>query len=156
LSLDDTGKVELVSPRTINITENFVVNFSATDAGGASTSVPVNFTYVELGVLNSFWRNSYSSSSAACSGQKTGNEDRKYMLQSDYDNNFINPGIQSNIQLYDDANRTITYTPPGGAQYFYYERINSSNDIEKFSIQINASGVIQLSSLFGIRCRYTM
>lgn len=155
LSLDDTGKVELVSPRTINITESFVVNFSATDAGGASRSVPVNFTYVELGVLNSFWRNSYSSGPAACSGQKTGIEDRTYMLQSDYDNNFMNPGIQSDIQLYDDANRTITYTPTGGAQYFYYERINSSNDIEKFSIQINASGVIEQSSQFGIRCKPT-
>ena len=149
LSLDDTGKVELVSPRTINITEDFVVNFSATDAGGASTSVPVSFTYVEPGVLVNLYRDSYATKSAACSGGGAGvNPDTVYMLQSDYDNNFINPGIQSNIQLYTNANRTSNYAPPGGAQYFYYE----NNLGEEFSFEVDANGVLQQSSVFGILC----
>ena len=149
LSLDDTGKVELVSPRTINITEDFVVNFSATDAGGASTSVPVSFTYVEPGVLVNLYRDSYTTKSAACSGGGAGvNPDAVYMLQSDYDNNFINPGIQSNIQLYTNANRTSNYAPPGGAQYFYYE----NNLGEEFSFEVDANGVLQQSSVFGIIC----
>jgi hypothetical protein len=149
LSLDDTGKVELVSPRTINITEDFVVNFSATDAGGASTSVPVSFTYVEPGVLVNLYRDSYTTKSAACSGGGAGvNPDAVYMLQSDYDNNFINPGIQSTIQLYTNANRTSNYAPPGGAQYFYYE----NNLGEEFSFEVDANGVLQQSSVFGIIC----
>jgi hypothetical protein len=150
LSLDNTGKVELVSPRLIGITESFVVKFSATDAGGASLSIPVSFTYVEPGVSVSFYRDSYSSKSAACSGGTSGNIDNLYMSQSDYDNNFISPAIESDIQLYTDVNRVSTYSPPGGAQFLYFE----DNQLGAIAVEVDATGVIQQESQPGIVCTF--
>jgi hypothetical protein len=150
LSLDDTGKVELTGTRVIDITENFSLNFSATDAGGGFVTVPVSFTYVEPGVQISVYRGSplYSTKNAACSGGVTSNIDNVYMSKSDFDNNFMNSGIESNIQLYTDVNKTTSYSPTGGAQYLYYQ----DNDEGGIALNVNASGVIQQASLISIAC----
>jgi len=148
LSLDDTGKVELAGTRVIDITENFVVNFTATDAGGANVSVPVSFTYVEPGVRVSFYRNNYASKSAACTGGTSPNIDNVYMSKADFDNNFMNPAIEANIQLYTDINKNTNYTPPGGAQYLYYE----DNTAGAVALEVNANGIIQQESTPGILC----
>ena len=152
LSLSNTGKVQLIPPLSIDITENFVLNFTATDAGGASVSVPVNFTYVEPGVVISFYRGSpkYTTKNAACSGSTSGTVDQAYMLKSDFDNNFMVSGgaIEADIQLYEDINRTSNYAPPGGAQYLYYE----DNASDAVALEVNVNGILQEESLIGILC----
>ena len=148
LSLDDTGKVQLIPPLSIDITEDFVVNFTATDAGAASVSVPVNFTYVEPGVRVSFYRNNYASKSAACAGGTSINIDNVYMSQSDFDNNFMNPAIEADIQLYTDVNKNTTYIPSGGAQYLYYQDDNA----DAFALEVDVNGILQEESLIGIAC----
>ena len=152
LSLDNTGKVRLIPPLSIDITEDFVVNFTATDAGAASVSVPVNFTYVEPGVLISFYRGStkYATKGAACSGGTGGNSDEAYMTKSDFDNNFMASGgaIGADIQLYEDINRTSNYNPPNGAQYLYYE----DDDSVAFALEVDVNGILQEESLVGILC----
>ena len=150
LSLDDTGKVELAEPRTIGMTEDFTVSFTATDVGGDFVTVPVNFTYVEPGVQITVYRGNpaYASKSAACAGGVSSNADIVYMSKSDFDNNFMNPGIESNIQLYTDVNKNTPYTPSGGAQHLYYQ----DNDEGGIALNVNASGVIQQASLIGIAC----
>lgn len=153
LSLDDTGKVELTGTRIIDITENFAVSFTATDAGGSSVTVPVSFTYVEPGVRVSFYRGSpkHTTKSAACNAGTTINIDNVYMSKSDFDNNFMNPAIEANIQLYTDINKTQAYAPAGGTQYLYYE----DNTAGAVALEVNASGIIQQESMPGILCSIT-
>ena len=150
LSLDNNGKVLLESGVFDGIEENFTISFTATDAGGATVQIPILFTYIEPGVGYNFYRNSYATKNAACNGGETGSVDRVYMSKADSTNNFLNPGIQSNIQLYTDINKQNNYAPPAGAQYLFYDDPSSG----RVALSVTAAGIINQSSGIGLFCGF--
>ena len=160
LSLDNTGKVELLGSegnRDIDITENFVLNFTATDAGGDFVTVPVSFTYVEPGVKITVYRGSpkYTSRAAACAGGVSSNADIVYMSKSDFDNNFLKGAIEADIQLYTNVNKTTNYAPPGGGQYlFYKDATPSSEDEANVVLSVGSTGIIDEANAVGTFCTF--